>query len=223
MSEASERAAAHLALLDAPDDPTTESKGPSLAASIETQRFLGREFLAWLWFESELFEQTFSIPAKGFESCALWLEHSIVLDCRTEAGREKASLAGVAPSGGSEARDAMRQGKTPARAKIAIKVDEQDYAFVFDAETMGMSAVKIPALLRGEGDDPFHERIHLVEALEHAVETLFGQFLKLRVTEAWSKIVVRGMRGWMNDDETPAVQFYRTMRARPARAEQVKD
>jgi hypothetical protein len=188
------------------------SKGPSLAACIETRRFLGREFLVWLWFESELFEQKFSI--EGFGECELWLEKSLVLESLTEAGKERATLSGVAPSGGPEAREALRQGKMPVKAKLAMKRDEQDFALALDADGLSLSGVKVPAVLKGEGDEPFQERITLIEELEGAIETLYREFLVARLQPDWDKAVVPAIRAWMNDEETPALIRYKSTRGR---------
>jgi hypothetical protein len=189
-----------------------DSKGPSLAACIETRKFLGREFLVWLWFESELFEQKFAI--EGFGECELWLEKSLVLESLTEAGKERATLSGVAPSGGPEAREALRQGKMPVKAKLAMKRDEQDFALALDADGLSLSGVKVPALLKGEGDEPFHERITLIEELEGAIETLYREFLVARLQPGWDKAVVPAIRAWMNDEETPALIRYKSTRGR---------
>ena len=71
-----------------------------LARLIEKQRFLGREFLVFLWFESELFDG--QIPVEGFGPCELRLESWITLSC----DKEQARLKGVMPSAEPEAHQA---------------------------------------------------------------------------------------------------------------------
>ena len=173
----------------------------------ETRRFLGREFLAWLWFESELFEQRFSIAEFG--DCEVWLERSITLESNGEREIEKSKLTGEAPSGRPEAREALRQGKLPTQAKLVVKRGEQDFSLVLDADTLGLSGVKIPALLKGDGDDPFYERIQLIEELEGAVESLYRAFLLLRLDPSWGRAVMPAIRAWMREDEDDALEAYR--------------
>jgi hypothetical protein len=48
-----------------------------LVDRIEKRRFVGREFLLFLWFESEIFEATLQTRKHG--SFGLWLERSLVL------------------------------------------------------------------------------------------------------------------------------------------------
>lgn len=193
-----------------------KKEGPSLGELIETRRFLGREFLAWLWFESETFEERFSI--EKFAECELHLEKSITLetgpDFDQSQQKEKSTLSGFAPSGTPEAKEALRQGKLPTKAKIVVRREEQEFAFVLDADALALSAVKIPALIKGEGEDPFYERIQLIEEIEGAVEALFGSFLRLRLDEPWESEVVPAMREWMREEDGRALERYRRTRGR---------
>ncbi len=178
----------------------------------ESRRFLGREFLAWLWFESELFETSFVVA--GFGDCELWLEKSVALESFGEREVEKSKLTGEAPSGRPEAREALRQGKLPTQAKLMVRRGEQDFALVLTADTLGLSGVKIPALLKGEGDEPFFERIQLIEELEGAIEALYRDFLLLRLDASYGRAVMPAMRAWMREDEDDVLEAYRRTRAR---------
>lgn len=191
-------------------DEANRPKG--LGELIETKRFLGRELLAWIWFESEVFEQRFSI--EGFGECELFLEKKLDLETAPDRDKETTKLTGVAPSGSPEAREALRQAKLPTRAKIIIRRDEQEFALQLDADALGLSGVKIPALIKGEGEDPFYERIQLIEELEGAVEALYREFLLLRLSRTWDEEVVPSMVEWMNDKDGTALERYRRLRQR---------
>lgn len=192
------------------DEAVSEGKG--LGELIETRRFLGREFLTWLWFESEVFDERFTI--EGFGDCELWLERQITLEATTEVGKEKSRLSGHAPSGTPEAREALRQGKLPIQARLGVRRDEQEFALVLDADTLGLSGVKIPALIKGEGEDPFYERISLVEEIERAIESLYRDFVVLRLRDEWARLALPAMRAWIAEDDGPALARYRELRDR---------
>lgn len=195
-----------------------EMKGvASLGELIETKRFLGRELLTWVWFESEVFEQQFSI--EKFGECELFLEKKLDLETPPEVDKETTKLTGVAPSGSTEAREALRRGKLPTRARIVVRRGEQEFALVLDADALALSGVKIPALLKGDGDDPFYERIQLVEEIEGAVEALYREFLLLRLARAWEEEVVPAMVEWMQEKDGPALARYRRIRSRSKVAE----
>ncbi|MGZ3424400.1 MAG: hypothetical protein ACXVEE_41460, partial [Polyangiales bacterium] len=190
-----------------------EKESSSLGERIETTRFLGRELLTWIWFESEVFEQSFSI--ESFGECTLWLEKKLTLEsAEGEREKEKSTLTGVAPSGSPEAREALRQGKLPSQARIVIERDDQSFTVVLDADSLAMSSVKIPAVVKGEGEDPFYERIGLIEELESAIESLYRDFLRLRLDASWSREVLPAIRLWMRDESGAALDRYKKLRAR---------
>lgn len=164
---------------------------------IENARFLGREFLVWLWYESEVKESVLPLP--DGEACQLWLEEQLTL---VVGGLEKAEskLKGSTPSATSEAKEALRRGKLPTRAKIRIDRGPQSWSFVFDADTLGVASVQIPALITEETEERFYERMQLVEDLEAILGGLYEQFLKVRTAETWSREIAPSMRAWVQRD-----------------------
>lgn len=192
-----------------------KTEGPSLAELIETRRFLGREFLAWLWFESEVFEGKFKASDsrdKKFGDCEISLGSSITLETVDPGvSQQRNVLTGVDPCSTPEAYEALRQGKLPTKAAIAVFRGDQSFKFTFDADSFGMSSLKLPALLRGEGDDPFFERISLIEEIEGLFDGLFQTFLHLRLGRSWGSNIVPAMRDWMRGEVGPALTSYREL------------
>ncbi len=174
-----------------------------LVALVEGKRFLGPEFLVWLWFESEAFEGTLQL-ADG-TSCEFWLEGDLLL----ERDKEIASLKGMAPSANAEAHEALRQGKLPTRARVRIIRNELEYGFVLGAEDLALSSVKIPAQLKDEQDEKFYERMYLIEELEGIVESLFADFLTLRLCKIWDTTVLPTVRTWVRDDAIDLDEYTR--------------
>jgi hypothetical protein len=192
------------------------AKGPSLAEAIERGRSLGRQWLLWLWCESELRPE--GLDVAPFGEVSLWLEHRLRLEAASELGVEVQAMVGQTPSTGPEARAAVRNGRLPTSARIALRAGEQDFSCVVDADTLGLSSVRIPTLLKGEGDDPFYERMQLLEQIESAVESLYRAFLDLRLSDDWVLVVLPAMREWAAAIEGDATHRYRAMRDRSAGA-----
>jgi hypothetical protein len=65
-------------------------------------------------------------------------------------------------------------------------------------------------LLKGQGDDPFQERMTLIEQLEGIVDLFYQQFLAIRVSSDWNRVVGPAIRSWMSDDGSP----YELLRAK---------
>lgn len=174
-----------------------------LVDSIERGRFVGREFLVWLWFESEIFEGTLETRAEG--SFELWPEAAITL----VAEKEQSRLKGAIPSAEPEAAEALRQGKLPTQAKMRLIKDGLEYALTFTADGLTLSGVRIPATLKEETDEQFEERMDLVEKLDRLFGSLYTDFLALRLGAAWEQHVAPAIRAWIRDDGTIDIGAYK--------------
>ena len=162
-----------------------------LLKRIEQNRFVGREFLLWMWFESVLFETNLS--PTGEPSCALWLETRLALAFE----KDESLLKAATPASLPEAREALRQGKLPREARLRLTQGEHEYAWLFKADTLAISTLAVPAELDAKKDDVhevLYERMRLVEELEATLEALWSDFLSLRLSEAWEAAVMPALR-----------------------------
>lgn len=186
-----------------------------LVDSIERGRFIGREFLVWLWFESEVLEGTLETRTEG--SFELWLETAITL----VAEKEQSRLKGAIPSSQPEAAEALRQGKLPTQARLRVIKDGLEYALMFAADGLTLSSVRIPATLKAENDEQFEERMDLIERLDRLFDALYSDFLVLRLGAAWDAHVAPAIRAWIRDDGSVNVEAYvREKKAALARKKQ---
>jgi hypothetical protein len=177
---------------------------------MEKRRFLGREFLVFLWFESELFDGL--IPVEGFGPCELRLESWITLSC----DKEQARLKGVTPSAEPEAHQALRQGKLPSQARLRVTAGELTYVFALHADTLALASVKIPSVVKEEADEQFYERMYLVEELESLLAALYAKFMAVRLSTAWEGHVLPAVRAWVRGEPTLHPDVYAKLRARIA-------
>jgi hypothetical protein len=65
------------------------------------------------------------------------------------------------------------------------------------ARPLGVSGVKIPAVLSKEDDEKFAERMLMLEQLDAMVKGLLRAFLKLRASEAWNTDELPAIRRWV--------------------------
>jgi hypothetical protein len=121
-----------------------------LVDRIELRRFVGREWLLWLWFESEVLDATLHTKAHG--SFGLWIEGRLVLS----AGKEVTTIKGAQPGQHREAKEALLRGKLPDLASLHLTRDGQDAAFTIRAEKMAIAGLKLPKAEEdaSEGDAP---------------------------------------------------------------------
>ncbi len=204
-----------------------------LVDRIEKRRFVGREFLLWLWFESELFEGTLRTEEHG--SFGFWIERQFVLS----TGKEATRIKGSQPASGREAKESLRRGKLPESAGFHLVVGSEESSFTLKAEQLGISGLKLPAVLgdpeadapaplldgpprlikrkredRGrqearesdEAHESFYERMNLTREIEARLEALYRDFLALRLGGEWDAIV-RAMRRWAAGEAVDAEAY----------------
>ncbi len=178
---------------------------------IESHRFMGTEFLVWLWYKCDVFEGRFVIGRHGV--CEVWFDDRITLEAMmTET--EQSVLKGAAPTTTPEANEALRQGKMPVQAKLRIICDGREFQFVLKAPALQTSGIKLPALMTKADDEKFYERMSLMEQLEAIIEDLYAEYLALRLTtNAW-KVMHKAIQAWVYEEHTEDTmdrESYRTL------------
>ena len=194
---------------------------------IESRRFLGGEFMLWLWYRGECFEGRWELPELG--TVELWFDDALSMEAYL-AETERNDLKGGAPTASPEAKTALRQGKRPTKAKLLMIREGREWNFTLKAPSLDLTGVSIPSLLSREEEEQFYERMALVEELEELVEALYRQFLAVRLHPAWHDAVLPAMQDWIERDEPVDPSHFPTddvdaalaaQPAAPARAPQV--
>ena len=177
----------------------------NLADLIETRRFLGSEFMMWLWFKSETHDGLLDVDGHG--EVEVVYDNRLVLEAYL-AETERNTLKGGAPAYSPEAKVALRHGKRVSRAKLRVVKDGREWTFTFKAEGMDYTSVKIPSVLSRREEEKFYERMYLVEELEDIMDRLYAEFLELRLHEAWNDEMVPAMKKWIATDGNVDIDWY---------------
>lgn len=185
-----------------------------LVERIEQTRFLGREFMVWLWYKSELHEATLKRP--DGTAMELWFDSQLSLRSVHEP-TEQVVFKGVAPSGRVEPKFALQQHWIPVKARVCVSVDTQDFAFVLEADSLAKTAIKLPVLTAKESDERFYERMHLLEVLDTVVEEQFREFLDIRMTRLWDAELIPAIINWSEGKASLSPQAYRGLVQRARR------
>ncbi len=163
-----------------------------------TDLILGQEFLTWLWFRSES-QNTFKLPdGKLF---AIHMEQRIVVQGGEGEALETASVSG-AYSELREARLGLSTGKKVTRALLRIEQDPEMWQLTLKAADFSLNSLKTPKIEKsGDGeDDPdalFFEKIYLIEHALDFLDTLYAEFLKLRLSASSWKEETAALRVWL--------------------------
>jgi hypothetical protein len=175
---------------------------------INTTRFLGNEFLAWLWFKVELFEGT--LPLGELGACEVWFDTQLVLTSLMDE-TEKVTLRGSAPSSSAEASEALRQGKFPSKASLRFVIGGEEYVATFTGQSFALSGIKVPQVLKEEQEEQLIERMRLIEQLSDSVSALYDEYLALRLSSVWDATALPALREWVKGREGMTTRAYEQM------------
>lgn len=172
---------------------------------IQNRRFLGDEFLMWLWFRSECFDGLMKLgDGRNIE---VIFDDALTLEAYM-AETERSDLKGGAPAFSAEARVSLRHGKRLSKAKLRLIMEGREWVFALKGESLSMSSLKLPALLTKDVFEQFWERMYLMEELEKLIEDLYGQFLALRLTPVWTEAMLPAMKEWIQADDAVSIDAY---------------
>lgn len=206
---------------EAAAEPESEPAGDAddLLERIESTRFLGPEFLLWLWLRAELIGKP--LPLADFGDYDVWLDNQITLQSDIDPN-ERVTVRGAQPSGAAEAREAVRAQKFPVRARVALRNEERDFACVLVAQRFAVAGGVIPAVLTKDSDDAFQERMVLVERLSASLDALYGVFLRDRLGSLWKEGWEPAIVSWADGDSVPPSVLSKLAASGPTRAKKAK-
>ena len=173
-----------------------------LVEIIEEKRFLGQEFLTWLWWKSEERGGAVSLPDRG--DITVSFEKHMLLEIGEGESSEKLICTGLQAEL-EEARTGLKMGKKLEQARIQLVLADQEYNFTLAGALMEFRNVRLPKTAGTEGDpnNPEEtegmilERIFLFERLVRLVNELFLMFLRVRVGENWP-VEMNKIRDWVH-------------------------
>jgi len=184
-----------------------------LVDRIETTRFLGGEFVLWLWFSRDVLDGVLAIPGQGVVEIAL--ESSLVLVDPLE-DKERVTIRGRDPLGSPEAEHALLLGKLPRQVGLRFTFDQNEWVAMLDAASFALSSVKLPALLSEGEEEHFHERLRFLEQLHDLVQGLYRQFLRVRLSPEWESGLLPAMQRWLRGEVLDAEAYEALHAAAPA-------
>ena len=158
---------------------------------MEQGRFLGEEFLLWLWLRSMT-----EGGASGEEGdgSACFVDDAIQLT--SERGEVKEiSLRKGNPAESREAFESLSRGMRPAKVKLRILSGDLEWVFTLNAATLDMGTLKLPPSTGKAPHERLHDRIFLLEEGAGHLERRLKRFLRTRAED--SDGLQEAMRAWV--------------------------
>lgn len=169
-----------------------------VSVSYNRYKFLGHEFLTWLWF---LMENNRPFLQKEVpELTSLEIGNRIVLENRFNEGVEIITIKGD-EAGFEEAMLALRKGAVVTELHLLFTAADQQWQFNLKGESLNVSNMKTPKTQSAESQEDLEgavlEKIYLFEKVIGLVNILYKHFVKIRISDEWKQAVVPEIRKWI--------------------------
>ncbi|HBI14036.1 MAG TPA: hypothetical protein DDY20_00670 [Desulfobulbaceae bacterium] len=169
---------------------------------IQEKRFLGQEFLAWLWYKSQ--ERGGAIDIPGIGDVLVVFEKHMLLEFGEGEANETVICRGLQTEL-KEAKAGLLMGKKPEQARIRLARGEHEFGVTLTAATLEFRNVRLPkTVAAGEEEEgpearegQILERIGLFEELSSLVNDLFRMFIQVRASAQWPEELEK-VRRWVH-------------------------
>jgi len=169
-----------------------------VAVSYNRYKFIGHEFLTWLWFT---IESEPDVLRKADETLtSLTIGNRIVLENTINDASEIITIKGD-DAGLEEGQLSLRKGAVVIEINLSYKSENQEWAFTLKGESLSFSSLKVPETGPIETGDDIEgmvlEKVYLYEKAIQLIRRLFDLFLQLRSSLQWKDNILPEMKKWI--------------------------
>jgi hypothetical protein len=160
---------------------------------IEQGRFLGEEFLVWLWWQGQA---AGGVSGEDGDQSALFVDDRLVVV--SERGDVKElSLCKGNPAESREAFEALSRGMRPAKLKVRLLSGDMEWIATLDAATLRFSSLKMPPTQAKDLQGRLADRIFLLEEAFGHLDRRYRAFLAHRYRDPDD--LETTLRSWVQD------------------------
>jgi hypothetical protein len=169
-----------------------------VAVAYNRYKFLGFEFLTWLWFTIEN-DQAY-LKTLQEDLASLDIGNRVVLENRQSEAMETVTIKGD-DAGLEEGRLALKKGAVVTEMNLSFKFGDQKWQFNLKGESLGMGNLKTPEAGPVESKDDLEgamlEKSYLYDKAMSFVSLIFNAFMKHRISYEWNHEIVPQIRKWI--------------------------
>jgi hypothetical protein len=168
-----------------------------IAVAYNRYKFLGNEFLTWLWFIIETDQNR--LHQYDPDLLSLNIGNRMVLENTRNNAKETVTIKGQ-DADLEEGLLALKKGSVVTEIHLSYKAGDQHWQFNLKGESLNISNLKLPETGPVETPEDFEgaviEKTYLIEKVIGLVNNLFSHFIKLRVSNEWRSQTVSRIRKW---------------------------
>jgi hypothetical protein len=170
-----------------------------VAVAYNRFKFLGDEFLTWLWF---VIEQDPSVLRNADPDLTSFeIGNRIVLEKKYKKAFERITIKGE-DAGLEEAKVALKNGALVAELNLIYRSAQQKWQFTLKGESLNLSSLTTPKISPSENPDDVEasvlEKIFLYDKILQFLEKLYKTFIKLRTSNRWQSHEISLIKKWLS-------------------------
>ena len=170
-----------------------------VAITYNRYRFLGNEFLTWLWYTLE--NRSSQLVEIDTDLSTLEIGNRMVLENRRSEGLETITIKGD-DAGLEEGLLALKKGALVTEMNLIYRSGDNTWQFNLKGESLNISSFKTPETAVTQTKEDIEgavlEKIFLYEKVILFIEGAFRHFVRLRISEDWEKKMITQMKQWIN-------------------------
>ena len=169
-----------------------------VAVAYNRYKFLGEEFLTWLWYVIEKDQNLL----KNFdqEFVALEVGNRVVFENRRKESAERITIKGEG-AGLEEGVLALRNGAMVTELNMMYRSADLKWQFTLKGESLNVSSLKVPPTNAPESDEYLEgyvlEKLFFYDKALGFLKDLYTHFVKLRISNDWQKKEISFIRKWI--------------------------
>ena len=168
-----------------------------IAVAYNRYKFLGNEFLTWLWFMIETDQNR--LHRYDPELVSLNIGSRLVLENTRNNAKETITIKGE-DANLEEGLLSLKKGAVVTEIHLSYKSGAQHWQFSLKGESLNISNLKMPETGPVETPEDLEgaviEKAYLMKKVIGLVNNLFFHFVKLRVSDEWRNQTVSRIRKW---------------------------
>ncbi|MGD8522777.1 MAG: hypothetical protein PVF56_16635 [Desulfobacterales bacterium] len=170
-----------------------------VAVAYNRYKFLGEEFLTWLWFQidtNQPFFKTFDHEITSFH-----IGKRIVLENRKTETLERITIKGD-DAGFEEGILALRKGALVTELNLALHANNQEWKFTIKGESLNLSSVTTPKTGQPETTEDLEgfviEKAYHYDKIINFLGKTYSNYINLRISDSWKKRGADQIREWIH-------------------------
>jgi hypothetical protein len=172
-----------------------------IAVAYNRYKFLGQEFLTWLWWAID--NQQISTLKHSEETISWMVGKRVVIEKRMDETLEKITISGDDPAM-DEGMLALANGGLVAEIHLILMIANTRWEFTLKGESLSYSNIKSADIAKPLSNEAFEgallEKAYLVEQIFKIIDKNYSDFLQVRLNQDWDKTRLQ-IKQWLQADK----------------------